>query len=59
MKLPQWFELVDGESVLEFEESPEGALELHVVMDSRNERTLAWWENERGEWLAPAPVGQC
>jgi hypothetical protein len=49
-----WWPLGEGHGVLELD-AP--ALELHWL--SIGGRTLAWWVDEHGRWLASAQVGEC
>lgn len=59
MRDPVWFDLGEGEGVIELPEGQGGAaLELHVVLDSENGSTIAWWENESGTWLRAADAGR-
>ena len=56
-----WFTLGDDRGVMEFEEMrslPGFALELHIYIDPNEDRTLAWWQTERGAWLVLADVGR-
>lgn len=55
----QWFELEPDHGVLELDERLTCGVgfELHVVVDSETDDTIAWWERE-GEWLAAAAVGK-
>jgi hypothetical protein len=52
----QWWDLGQGVGVLELPESDAGdAFELHVIVAAG--LTFAWWENERGAWLADVDAG--
>lgn len=55
-----WFDLATDHGVLELHEAltaPGPVLELHVVQDAETGATIAWWANDRGEWVWEARVG--
>jgi len=54
MTAPVWFDLDEGEGVLELYDPD---LDLHVRIDEDG-RTLAWWMTEGGRWLGAASVGE-
>ncbi len=59
---PTWYELGVERGVLEFDEIgsvPGFALELHIAVDWADDSTIAWWQADRGTWLALVSVGSC
>jgi hypothetical protein len=57
-----WHDLQENHRVLELHECvtpPDLALELHIVPDPESlGSSLAWWQTDRGAWLAAALVGE-
>jgi hypothetical protein len=61
METATWFDVAPNYGVLEFHEeltAPGRALELHLVIDSETDATIAWWAiGDRGLWLGKAVIG--
>jgi hypothetical protein len=56
-----WHDLDPNHGVLQFHETlsvPGPPLELHVVHDKETGGSAAWWEDDAGNWLWIADMGE-